>query len=108
MEATREPSTVGLKSAVNVQLLPLPRAAAAQPSLVMGKSPGFGPPGVTLLMVTGLALTLVTVTVCGAVVLPILVLGKTKLKGEMLSAGRPENPPMAVPKWGLGEPAYSA
>ena len=76
--------------ALSVQLLLALSVADAQLSAVMAKSPGFVPPSVTLLTVTGLELLLVTVKASVPLVLPTSTPPKKKLVGEMVSGGGPE------------------
>jgi hypothetical protein len=83
IEAVRVPFALGVKVALMEQAAPAARlpAPTGQVSAEIAKSPGFVPPNATLLKVIGLFPEFVTVTLCAALVVPVLRRANVKLEG---------------------------
>ena len=82
--ALRGPVAVGVNTTLNVQLAPPARLAGQVLDCTM-KSPGFVPVNVKgRTIVIALVPAFISVTVCGELVIPTVVVGKAKLGGVSL------------------------
>jgi len=102
IDALRAPPAVGEKVADTLQALPAAKLAGLMGQVLApkAKSPGFAPDSAKLVKVTAPVPVLVTVTLCAALVVPIVCVAKVRLAGlkpkDKVAAERSVKPPGSV------------